>query len=777
MGTVAGGNGGDGGIGGRGDGGGDTGGTGGEGGSGGGGLSFSGTILTNDGTIAGGNGGAGGDGGPAGDDVQASIGGDGGNGGEGITASGAAIINTETIIGGNGGTGGIGDVGAFMSDVHGAAGAGGAGISGSDLTIVNSGSISGGFAGGHAEDEAFRANAITFNDGTNRLELRKDSAIAGNVDATGSGADTLALGGAENGSFDIAQLGDTVQYRGFEHFEKVGSSIWTLTGTSTYAGQTNVREGTLAVDGSLASSVVTVDDGARLQGSGILGTTTIGAGGTLAPGNSIGTIHAGPLTFSDGGIYEVELKEGGDTAGTHNDLTVSSGVVTIASGAVLHVKPENGTDNGLTYVPGLTYTVIQSTSAQTTGVTGQFGTLTDLYPFLDFTDTYDSHNVYLTSRVADMSFCLAGLNANQCAAAEGVQSSAPSPLFTAIVNLTDPDDIRTAFGLLSGEIQASVRTALIDESRFVREAALARMRSAFDSAPPPALSVMAYGEGGPVLAPANTDRLAVWGQAFGSWGSFDGDANVARLDHSTGGFFIGGDAPIGDWRLGLLAGYSRSSFDLDGRASSGDSDNYHLGLNSGTHCGALGFRAGTAYTWHDIETSRAISFPGFSDRLSADYDAGTFQAFSEVGYEIGTAAAAVEPFAGIAYVNLHADAFTEEGGAAALSARSATTETTFSTLGVRASTVFTLGTVQATARGMLGWRHAYGNATPLATQAFSSGDPFTVAGVPIARDAAILEAGLDLATSHDASFGLSYSGQVASDARQHGLQAHFAIKF
>jgi membrane AbrB-like protein len=58
----------------------------------------------------------------------------------------------------------------------------------------------------------------------------------------------------------------------------------------------------------------------------------------------------------------------------------------------------------------------------------------------------------------------------------------------------------------------------------------------------------------------------------------------------------------------------------------------------------------------------------------------------------------------------------------------------FLTLGMRASTSFDIGGVLATARMTLGWRHAFGDTTPLATQAIAGGDAlFTVSGAPIAR--------------------------------------------
>src|SRR3546814_4675582 len=127
---------------------------------------------------------------------------------------------------------------------------------------------------------------------------------------------------------------------------------------------------------------------------------------------------------------------------------------------------------------------------------------------------------------------------------------------------------------------------MLEDSRFVREVATARVRSAFEAAPATNMSIRAYGPDGPQSTSSDTDRFAVWAQGFGSWGSFDSDGNAAKYDHDTGGFFIGADGLIDEtWRVGLLAGYSRSTFDLDGRMSTGSSDNYHVALYGGSQWG------------------------------------------------------------------------------------------------------------------------------------------------------------------------------------------------
>ncbi|MGY8680478.1 autotransporter domain-containing protein [Bradyrhizobium sp. UFLA05-153] len=77
--------------------------------------------------------------------------------------------------------------------------------------------------------------------------------------------------------------------------------------------------------------------------------------------------------------------------------------------------------------------------------------------------------------------------------------------------------------------------------------------------------------------------------------------------------------------------------------------------------------------------------------------------------------------------------------------------------------------VRITACGTLGWRHA----TPLSTVAFQGGSDFNVAGVPIAREAALVEAGLDLAITPTATFGGAFAGRATGQS----VKGTFAIRF
>lgn len=621
-----------------------------------------------------------------------------------------------------------------------------------------------------------------------RLEGRSslDWTVTGGALATAAArfGGNVRLDGAATG-LTFTDAGDAVYggtISGTGKFVLDGGGVWRLTGDSSgFTGSTVVRAGTLRVGtadggGALGGSL-DVLSGATLGGSGTVGagpgsTVTLASGGTLAPGNSIGTLTIdGDLTFEAGSRFAVEV----NPEGTDSDKVAVTGNATLNGGSLARIGAAGR------YGLRSTYTILSAGGT----LSGKFDAVSSDFAFLTPNLLYDygARTVDLELKRNDRAFASAALTRNQSATAAGIESigiDAGHAVYDAIAQL--PDDaqrIHAGFDALSGEIHASARTALVEDSRFVRNTATDRLRAAFAAPGAPRAPVGVRAAGGvPGQEAADYRGPAAWALAFGSWGASDGDGNAAGLDRNTGGLLIGADRLVDGWRLGVLAGYSHTDFNAHDRHSSGKSDNYHLGFYGGTAWTNLGLRAGAAYSWHDLDTRRAVLIPGLSDNPRANYRAGTFQVFGELGYSLDPGnGIRPEPFANLAHVRLHTNGYQENAEAAALSGRSDDTSVTFSTLGLRAESSLNLGTAQAILRGTLGWRHAFGDTTPEARHGFSAGDNFTVAGVPIAKDSAVVEAGVDLRLTSSATFGLSYTGQLAGSAQDHGIRANLAIRF
>jgi outer membrane autotransporter protein len=59
----------------------------------------------------------------------------------------------------------------------------------------------------------------------------------------------------------------------------------------------------------------------------------------------------------------------------------------------------------------------------------------------------------------------------------------------------------------------------------------------------------------------------------------------------------------------------------------------------------------------------------------------------------------------------------------------------------------------------------------------AGGDGFAIAGLPVTRDAAIVEAGFDVALSRQARIGISYNGQIGSGLADHAAKASVGFSF
>ena len=723
-------------------------------------------------------GGEGGAGGTTAYTLAATDGGDGGDGGDGFLIN-SAITRAElssssaVVAGGKGGAGGA-ESGGGNKGTNGTGGIGihlvGAGLGA--VEIINRGTIAGGLSG----DGVTRNNAILMENSGNTLRMFSGSSLVGDVNlGTANGTLSLDGTGSEDAGFSgVGALnltdgstwtlsGNINPNTGGLSVDTAGSSALTLTGTLSGTALTKSGTGRLVVNGSAPAITM---NGGTLGGSGTVGALTANSGSTIAPGNSIGTLNVtGNAGFAAGSTYAVEVDKDGNS-----DRIAATGTVTIDSGAKVSVSAENGTDDGSTYAASTTYTILTAG----TGVTGTFGSVSEDFAFLDAALGYAAKSVTLTLTRNGSGFASAASTANQHAAANGLSSlSAGNAVYDAVVVLNQAS-ARTAFDSLSGEIHASAAGLFIGNSRFARDAAGNRIRSAFEGVPGGNQPVMAFDDLGGVPVGA-----AVWGHTYGSWSRFGGNGNAAGMNTTSGGFLFGADADMAaGWRGGLMAGYGNVSFNVDARVSSGDAHSYTLGAYAGRQVGPLGLRLGASYALHDLSTSRHVSAGTLRNTLSTGHVASTAQLFGEIGYSLEGGGARFEPFAAIALIHQHTPAFTETGGAAALSVASASQTLGVTTIGLRAERQVAAGeSYTASLGGSLGWSHMIGDPEPSSSMRFSSGNAFTISGLPLDRDTAQIEAGLRLNFEDGAIFNLDYQGELGTRTQSHGVAARFSKSF
>lgn len=560
----------------------------------------------------------------------------------------------------------------------------------------------------------------------------EDAAAAGllrtNLVIFGQGTGTLVFNHTdETGNYEFAPgvfsndgTPSTIQHdAGFTRLTGISS------GTLGFNGTTNIRGGTLAIKGELGGNI-------DVMGGGTLG------------GSGIAT---GEVTFNDGSYYLVEM-----------DSTMADQGLTIENGAKLDGTVLIG--GNYAYFAGKDKVVILTTNT-TNGSFFDGATIDSIFltPELSY-ETRDSKDYVYVQVQQATDFAAVARTPNQ-KAVSGALDTLPSdgnPLFAAVVLLESEEAARDAYDQMSGEAHASLNGALIENGQKTVRTVNNRIHNTFEAA------------NGDTTDPAN----GFWITGYGNWTTTDATFNTHEMDNDFYGVIAGVDRKVGDHaRFGVLVGYNRTNTNVDALASQANADSYTIGLYGGAEQGKATLSLGALYTWHIIDSKRTITFLE-SEMLSADYDARSFQFFAEAGYKVAMDRAMLEPFAGVSYINLQTDDFSETGGDAALSSALQTTNTTFTTVGLRSS--FELAS-NVRVRGMAGWRHAFGDVDPSSVFTIAGSSPFTILGAPIAQDAAMLETRIDFEASDTVTISAFYEGQYGDGATAHGFNGRLLAAF
>ncbi|MGG4776011.1 autotransporter domain-containing protein [Paenalcaligenes sp. Me52] len=614
-----------------------------------------------------------------------------------------------------------------------------------------------------------------------------DGSVVASADSLGSGAIV------NNANLQLQQSNDATLAQaisGTGYISKTGAGVLTLTGnSSTFSGSTQVTDGGLLITkNSSLGGDVTVANGATLAGTGTVGSaatlTTVQRGATINPSENAtryGTMRiAGDLRLEQGSTYYVQADPDSD----NSSLLKVAGTATLG-GSVLHAGTELNAKTD--FQVGKTYTILEASSIQ-----GNFGEVKSNYAYLDVALGYGANAVSLKlERKSEeeegggttiIDFADLAQTGNQVATAQGIESLPSSHALYKFVETLPAGAPPAVFDSLSGEAHASVASGLASVGSLASNLGSQHLYSNL-TAGRRAGDPVAQSDGAlPASAWPSSKALPAWAEVIGHWQRFDGNNNVGQMKQRTTGVFLGMDEKVGgsEWRVGAAVGYIHAKTDVDDRSSNTKVDNYSVAIYAGrsmeagaNHINMLG---GLAYTWHDIRTERTVS--SLDQKLKADYSAHTAQAFAEVGYAFGQyEQMGIEPFVGMSVSEQRIRGFSEKGGFAALEGKSSNHTLASSTLGVRLHNNFQMGEYDGRLRATLGWRHAIGSVTSDRTMAFEGGQNFTVAGVPLARDTALIELGAEVLLSRYSSVGIGYKGELGNGQRDHSAQVQVRVAF
>lgn len=622
-------------------------------------------------------------------------------------------------------------------------------------TFINAGTFMAGGANVLASNSAFTiaSNAT--------LDLNNYDNVIGSLAGSGS----LLLGSATltHGS-DGSSTNFSGSINGSGGLIKEGVGTLTLSGDgASFTGITELNLGELVINTTLGGNLIT-ESSTVLRGTGTLGglgsTATIN--GSIQPGStSVGTlVFNGNYVQESSSVYNMEI------------LNPSQyNVIHVAGTATINDSIVNLRDQGI-FPVNKTLSILHADG----GVSGQYSTLqATSRPFLDFALSYGNNDVYLSIMRTSTVLTDFALTPNQISVANALESfsflNQSDPLYLAVLNITDPLLLPSVFNSLSGQIHTAALGAYVEESRYLRDAVLNRLEFLHDGLPVSRNRTHWWSESG------------FWMEGYGAWGHMNTPSNnTASLKRKNSGLFIGLDTPIYNrLRTGVVAGFGKTSLDMPALNSNGNSDNAYVGLYTSAQAKKLTGYLGAAYAWHHLDTNRFVAFPGVSDFLRASYQVPFKQIFTEAGYDLySNASYKFKPFVQAAYVDVSSSSFNEYGGISALTGAKKTDEVFYSTVGVRMNAG--LGNYQSVSwkiRGLLGWQHAYHSISPISSFAFIGGSsPFLISGVPIARNAALIDAALDMGAYNDnLHIILGYLSQLSGRVQDNGIQGTINYRF
>ncbi|UUO10645.1 autotransporter domain-containing protein [Alcaligenes faecalis] len=551
--------------------------------------------------------------------------------------------------------------------------------------------------------------------------------------------------------FDVDTLGYNSTFAndisGTGGLHKRGSGSLELTGNNSYTGGTTISGGRLAVNGTLASAV-TVEREGTLGGAGTV--AQVDNYGTLAPGNSVGTLTvSGDYTAHAGSVHELEVGPAGAT-----DRLVVGGAAHIDGTLKLAGGP---------YRQNVAYSFLDAAN----GVTGQYSHITYDMAFLSPTLLYGP-SLSLMIKRNDTPFATFANTGNQKAVANALDTGSDQPpaamaeLYDTMLN-AQSGQVAGYMEQLQGQIHAGTTSALLSNGDLLprtlgKQASSARNATGKDT--------------------------VLWAEVIHQQRDLDGDDNSQDVRHKVGGLFLGGDTAIGEqgWRMGTSLGYLENRIKLDDRRQTSRSNSYSAALY-GTQAwemgsGSLSLLAGGAYTRHSLDSERSISVHQY-ETLKADYKAHSIQAFAQLGYRMPVSPrSSVEPYASVNWHQLRHGSFSESGGQAALRGDSQRQNLSTLTLGLRGTTELDLSKTTLSLSAGLGWRHALGDTTPERELAFAAlpGSNFRISGAPIAKNAAVAELGAELKAGKSTSFGLNYQGQFGRN-QDHAGSLFMKVRF
>ncbi len=600
---------------------------------------------------------------------------------------------------------------------------------------------------------------------------------------------TLQIGnGGASGSIvgDVADNGtltfdrsDTVSFAGIISgtgtLQQNGAGTLTLTGANTYTGATTVNDGTLLVNGSIdSSSGLWVNSGATVGGTGILPSTIIANGGTLAPGNAIGAIAVnGNLTFKHGSTFAVQVSPSAADRANISGSALLAGTVDARFASDHYIARS--------------YSILSATG----GLGGtRFDSLSTGNLPINFNASlsYTANDVLLNLTAALGTGT--NLNASQQPIANAVDGyfnnggTLPTG-FTALFRRTG-SSLGNALAQLSGEagaapqvgstqLTSSFLTLLLNGFTGDRGNNIGGFGPALGYANTPrpssaATSAFAALDDAAGIPEKSDKRWSVWGSGYGGWSNASGDAASGNSSTKANAYGVASGL---DYRLttdatvGFALGGGGTNWNLANGLGGGKSDVFQVGLYGTWRFGAAYVSAAATYGWNRMTTDRTVMAYGV-DKLTASFDANMIGGRVETGRRFDLPLPfGVTPYAALQTQALYLPDYTETASSGsdqfALAYSSRTATATRGELGAWFELSTSMGARAINLFSRAAWAHDW-QSDAAVTASFQSlpGTRFIVNGAAPPHDLALATLGAEIELSPSVKVSAKFDGEFSA---------------
>ncbi|MEA1648691.1 autotransporter domain-containing protein [Nitrospirillum sp. BR 11164] len=582
--------------------------------------------------------------------------------------------------------------------------------------------------------------------------------------------------------------------------------VMTVDAGGTISQSVTVAAGKVSMNGTISGNVA-IGSGGALRGAGVV-TGQASVAGILAPGNSPGT-----LTFTNGltqgaqSVLSIDIDGTGTGkgAGNYSRVLVTGGSYVIGSGAVLQPNLRGMTGSASnTYTPGLgtDFTIVQAAG----GVTGTFAGITQpasgLLAGTRFTALYGSNAIDLYVTPTYGSLASLGASANQqtmgrvVAGLTGAGNADLGTVLKALYGLPTVGASLDALAQIGGSSQANIvayslnrglaatqvlgqRLAAVRDgvaggmqgtmqAQLVGRTLYTSMASGGDAPP-------VEDERGAAAGSAPEEGWHFWAQGLGAFTRVDSDGNAAGGHSNTGGGLFGGDRAVAPGVTLGLAGVLLQS--TSGGAN--ETSSYGLSAYGNVDLGDGLFVTGNAgYTYDQYDTARTMGFGGLSRTAFGHTTGDELSAGVTAGYRVRVSNLTLEPQAGIQWLKVGRDGFTETGaGALNLVLQDLDATALQSNVGGRASARWkTDGGTVITPAIRASWLHDFRDRA-LTSQAALAGTTFAVTGPDTGANALGIGGGLTLQEGNNLNLYANYDGTLRRHETDHVFTAGFRLSW